>query len=198
MNMNLMSIYSTPIWESNYPEFETHKDVFLNILREYKEENPSLTDIGYRSPNKIHHIPEFRNLFEYICQMGFKSCLDLDFVDVDIAVTSAWLNINDSRQCIINDHVHNEVFSGVFYLQAPEGSGDLVIQNPGLNRLWKGLSLCSEKNQYTAENIKIQPSEGNIILFPSYIPHSVGANNHDEERISISFEMIALPKGTIY
>jgi len=30
---------------------------------------------------------------------------------------SAWLNINDTRQCM------NDVFSSVFYLKAPEESG---------------------------------------------------------------------------
>ena len=52
-----------------------------------------------------------------------------------------------------------------------------------------------KKNQFTGESIRIEPLEGNIILFPSYLPHSVETNNHDEERISISFNIIALPKG---
>ena len=55
--------------------------------------------------------------------------------------------------------------------------------------------LCTD---FTKEPvIRIEPVEGNIILFPSYLPHSVETNNHDEERISISFNLIALPKGTI-
>ena len=43
----------------------------------------------------------------------------------------------------------------------------------------------------------IEPEEGSILFFPSYLPHSVTTNNHDEERISISFNVIALPKGSI-
>ena len=58
-------------------------------------------------------------------------------------------------------------------------------------------SLTSQKNQFTGESIRIEPIEGNIILFPSYLPHSVETNNHDDERISISFNVIALPKGSI-
>ena len=129
--------------------------------------------------------------------MGFKAVADLDFVDCDIALTSAWMNINDTRQCMNSEHVHGDVFSGVFYLQAPEESGKLVLQNPAINRMWNGCSLTSQKNQFTGESIRIEPVEGNILLFPSYLPHSVETNNHDEERISISFNLIALPKGTI-
>ena len=129
--------------------------------------------------------------------MGFKAVADLDFIDCDVALTSAWLNVNDSRQCHNTEHVHDHVFSGVFYLSAPEESGKFVISNPAINRMWDGCKLAQNKNQFTGEQIKIEPVEGNIMIFPSYLPHAVETNNHDEERISISFNLIALPKGSI-
>lgn len=200
--MNLMPIYSVPLWQSEYPEFEEHKEIFLNAIRTYKEQNPTKevprSNInGYQSPSTLHYVPELAPIFEYICQMGFKASADLDFIDCDIALTEAWLNVNDSRQCMNVEHVHGDVFSGVFYLKAPEGSGKLGISNPGINRMWSGCNLASQKNQFTGENIRIEPIEGNIILFPSYIPHFVETNDHDDERISISFNIIALPKGSI-
>ena len=129
--------------------------------------------------------------------MAFKAVADLDFIECDVALTEAWLNVNDSRQCMNTQHVHGEVFSGVFYLQAPEGSGKLSIVNPGINRMWKGGELISQKNNSQEKLFVLNPVEGNIILFPSYLPHSVETNDHDEERISISFNIIALPKGSI-
>lgn len=200
--MNLMSIYSVPMWQSEYPDFEDHKEIFLSAVREYKEQNPTKETPrsnvgGYQSPDTVHGIKELRPLLEFICQMSFKACADLDFVDCDVALTSAWLNINDSRQCMNSEHVHGDTYSGVFYLSAPEGSGKLSIVNPAINRMWQGTQLTDKKNQFTGESIKIEPEEGNIILFPSYIPHYVETNNHDEERISISFNVIALPKGSI-
>jgi len=200
--MNLMPIYSVPLWQSEYPEFEEHKETFLNVVREYKEQNPTKETprsniAGYQSPSTLHHVPELAPIFEYICQMGFKASADLDFIDCDIALTEAWLNVNDSRQCMNSEHIHGEVFSGVFYLHTPDGSGKLSIVNPAINKMWKGCELTSQKNQFTGESIQIEPVEGNIILFPSYLPHSVQTNNHDEERISISFNLIALPKGSI-
>lgn len=198
--MNLMPIYSVPLWQSEYPEFEEHQELFLNAIRTYKEQNPSIQKSnigGYHSPETLQGVEELRPLFEYICQMAFKAVADLDFIECDIALTEAWLNINDSRQCMNNVHVHAEVFSGVFYLSTPEGSGKLVLQNPAINKIWKGCSLTSQKNQFTGESIRIEPIEGNILLFPSYLLHSVETNDHDEERISISFNIIALPKGII-
>jgi uncharacterized protein (TIGR02466 family) len=200
--MNLMQIYSVPMWQSEYPDFEEHRELFLKAVKEYKKQNPTKETpgsniAGYQSPSTLQGVEELRPLFEYICQMAFKAVADLDFIDCDIALTEAWLNINDSRQCMNSEHVHGDVFSGVFYLQIPEESGRLVVRNPAINSIWKGCSLTSEKNQFTAENIKIEPTEGNIILFPSYLPHFVETNNHDKERISISFNLIALPQGSI-
>ena len=198
--MELMPIYSVPIWQSEYPEFEDHKEIFLSVIEDYKKENPAIMKsniAGYHSPETLHGVEEFRPLFEYICQLGMKAASDLNFVECDVALTSAWLNINDSRQCMNSEHIHGDVFSGVFYLQAPEESGKLVLQNPAINRMWSGCALASEKNEFTGESIRIEPIEGNIILFPSYLPHSVETNNHDEEIIAISFNLIALPKGYI-
>jgi len=198
--MDLMPIYSIPIWKSEYPEFEEHKEFFLNTIREYKEQNPTTRRsniAGYQSPITLQKVEELRPLFEYICQMGFKAASDLDFVECDIAITGAWLNVNDSRQCMNSEHVHDRMFSGVFYLQVPEGSGRLVVQNPGINRMWDGCQMTSNKNQYTAEISNIEPVEGDILFFPSYLPHSVETNNHDEERISISFNVITIPNGTM-
>jgi len=198
--MNLMSIYSVPVWQSEYPEFEEHQEIFLNAVRIYKNQNPSIQKsniAGYHSPETLHGVKQIAPLFEYICQLGFKALSDLDFIDCNIAITSAWLNINDSRQCMNCEHVHGDVFSGVFYLKAPEESGNLVIQNQSINRFWTGRNLTQKKNQFTGESIRIEPVEGNILLFPSYLPHSVETNNHDEERISISFNLIAFPKDSI-
>ncbi len=195
-------MYSVPLWQSEYPEFEEHQELFLNAIRDYKDKNPSKeipksNVAGYQSPDTLHHVAELKPLFEYICQIGFRACADLDFIDCDIALTSAWLNVNNSRQCMNHQHIHADVFSGVFYLQIPKESGKLVFHNSSINGMWKGCYLASQKNQFTAESVRIEPVEGNILLFPAYLPHSVETNNHDEERISISFNLIALPKGSI-
>lgn len=199
--MNLISIYSVPMWQSTYPEFEEHKQIFLDAVQKFRNENISIDKsnltVGYHSPQTLHHLPELRPLYEHICQMASQATLDLDFIPCDIAITSSWAIINHSRQCMNCEHVHSEVFSGVFYLQIPEESGKLIVRNQAINLMWKGCDLTSEKNQFTGETVRFEPVEGNIIVFPSYLPHAVETNNHDDERISISFNIIALPKGSI-
>ena len=72
-----MSIYSVPLWQSEYPEFEEHKEIFLSSVKEYKEQNPTKETprsniAGYQSPNTLQGVEELRPLFEYICQILMK------------------------------------------------------------------------------------------------------------------------------
>jgi uncharacterized protein (TIGR02466 family) len=201
LDFRTISIYSTPIWQSEFPNFLEHKESFLKAIKDYKKEtNEGLIHSninGYQSPPNLHSKTELKSLFEYICSLSNKAVRDLDFIDCDVFVSSSWANINDSKNCINVEHIHGDTFSGVFYVDAPNGSGKLYLKNPGINSMWAGCDLCQNKNQYTGEVIKITPVEGNIMLWPSYLPHSVEPNNHDKERISIAFNIVVLPKNSV-
>lgn len=135
--MNLATLYSVPLWQGDYPNFDEDKEVFISAIEEYKNQNPSIKKsniFGYHSPETLHHVSELEPLFQYICQMAFNACQNLDFIECDIAMTSAWLNVNNTRQCMNSEHIHEDTFSGVFYLKVPEGSGSLAINNPSINK----------------------------------------------------------------
>lgn len=197
--MNIIQVFSTPVWQSTLPNFQDHKEKFLQTVEEFRTKNP-VSDIrssagnGYQSPKNLTNEQDMAPLFEFVCQMGLKAAFDLQFVNVDAYVTAAWSNIHDKRSCINIEHVHQDTFSGVFYLQVPEKSGNLVVSNPGINPLWQGTMLTSSKNKFNSDKLKIQPTEGTIYIWPSYLPHSVEPNDHDETRISISFNVICIPK----
>lgn len=199
--MELLPIYSVPVWMSSLPDFEKQKETFLSCVRDFRKKNTQGTNksnvAGYHSPETLQQEQQLRPIFEYACSMVMQAIEDLNFVQSDVFLTSAWVNFNDSRQCMNSQHTHGEVFSGVFYLKVPPESGKLVLINPGMNTLWSGCSLIKEKNQFTGESIKIEPEEGSFVLFPSYLPHSVETNNHDDERISISFNVMVFPMGQV-
>ena len=196
--MEQITIFSTPLWETELFEFESHKNKFLKAVKEYKDENPqgknksSLN--GYQSPDFLHDKEDLRYLFENICGVANKASKESNFIENTIYLTSSWVNYNESRESMNCPHTHGDIFTGVFYLQVPEGSGKLCLINPAINSLWKGKELIEEKNQFTAEIIKIEPQEGMIFLWPSYIQHYVEPNMHDDARISISFQIINIPK----
>jgi hypothetical protein len=79
-----------------------------------------------------------------------------------------WLNDMGPGQ-VTSEHDHDdydEMLSGVYYVQVPENSGDLVIV---------------DKYSRTV----VQPREGMFVFFAPSVLHSVSMNNSKERRISI-------------
>jgi uncharacterized protein (TIGR02466 family) len=196
--MNLSQIYAIPIWQSTFPDFYDHKEKFIKSVRDFRKENPEgvkrYNINAYQSPMNLTQVEELSSFYEFAVQMGLKAAFDLQFVDCDIYITSAWVNFNDLPSSMHTEHTHQDTFSGVLYLNTSENSGCLTINNPALNPLWQGSLISSKKNKFTADRIRIKPEEGSVILWPSYLPHSVETNEHNEERISIGFNLICIPK----
>ena len=200
--MNITQVFSTPLWGSPFEDFESYKEQFLNTVKTFRSNNPesikkSNIGGGYQSPMNMTNEADLAPLFEFVCQMGLKAAFDLQFVNVDVYITAAWVNFNDTRSAANYDHVHPDTFSGVFYLQIPEKSGKLVVSNLGINPLWHGCTLTERKNNFNSDKISIEPQEGHVFLWPSYLPHGVEPNDHDEARISISFNVLCVPKDPI-
>lgn len=194
--MNLLSVYSIPIWQTEFPNFEDNKKNFLEKIFEYKEENKSILEVGnnsYESPKTLLQVKELEPLYSYFCNIIFKAIRDLDFVDCGVALTSSWVNIN-AENSFIEESVCGEIFRGIFCLKISNKNEQFVLKNTAINPLWEGIKFRGEKNQFTAEKVSIDPEEGGIILFPSYVPFSVIMNNFNEsgdetceESVFISF-----------
>lgn len=199
--MQQIPLFTLPIWQSKMPFYdEQNKEKFLDILSKYKEENPNpyLRNgvNSYQSPGDLHSVEELSSIFDYlqyVCSNAFLD-LNLDSDNYQLTLASSWVNYNNSRASANTYHTHNGLFSGVIFLKCPEGSGNLCIFNTGMNNLWVGNNITVNKNQYTSEKVKFEPEEGDVFVWPSYMPHCVEPNNHDENRISISFECTIVPR----
>lgn len=196
--MDLLQVFATPMWESQYPLFESHKETFIQAVRKFKKENPEgmlrYNINAYQSPMNMTQVEELSPIYDHCIQMALKASFDLQLVNSDVYLSAAWVNFQDSQSGMQTEHVHQDTFTGVIYLEAPEGSGRLVINNSSFNPLWQGGMLVSNKTKFTADNIRIVPQEGTMLLWPSHLSHSVETNNHDNERISIGFNVVCIPR----
>ena len=78
--------------------------------------------------------------------------------------------------------------SAAYYVKAPDNCGSFKVTNPNL--ISRERITASEKNTEFNQNIaQIKPKEGDLLLFPAYLPHSVGMNLSEEDRIVISFNI---------
>jgi uncharacterized protein (TIGR02466 family) len=186
-------LFSVPIWATTISDFDDIKDDFISTAYEIRksEQNIIRSNVnGYHSLPNHQKDDRFRKLIELILSLSYQATRDLEFqFDCHPVITDLWVNFNEERSHINVEHIHDGCFSGVFYLQCPSNSGNLVIKNPAINQLWKGLIHRSKSNIYNKMTEQIEPKEGWLFIWPSYLPHSVMPNNHDLTRISVSFNV---------
>ena len=87
-------------------------------------------------------------------------------------------------------HGHpNNFLSGVYYLRTHEGANTVNFHDP---RSQTGI-IRPSVTELTAENtdqVVVKVSDGTLLMFPSWLPHSVDASGSDETRISVSFNIM--------
>lgn len=93
-------------------------------------------------------------------------------------------------------HFHPDArLVGVYYLSVPRGSGDILLHDPRGFTNWNYdvAATTVSDNSPTEESYKsarayhrITPTEGLLLLHPSYLVHSVEPNLSSETRISIA------------
>ncbi len=113
----------------------------------------------------------------------------LDFVAVShdgFAITGCWANIA-APGAPHKIHTHpNNYLSGVYYLKVPAGGESITFLD--LRPQTMVISPRAEHdNPANAGKMTVTIDEGLLLIFPSWLAHSVDANDSDEIRISISF-----------
>ena len=110
------------------------------------------------------------------------------------------LNIRASKLLINNKdasngrHIHgNNYISAAYYVRAPKNCGEIVFYDPRPAPVYSH-PLSTKPNSLNAMVNAVNPVEGGLVLFPSYLDHSVNPNLSNEERIVISFNINLIKK----
>jgi uncharacterized protein (TIGR02466 family) len=86
-------------------------------------------------------------------------------------------------------HSHpNSVLSGVVYIETPPNCGDITFYKNHNNIFPEALTV--EYLQWNSLNSKAwtySPREGDILIFPSNLEHSMNTNTSNSDRYSLSF-----------
>ena len=118
----------------------------------------------------------------------YAKSLQLDLTKHGLKRINSWGNLQRKGN-YIGEHRHNNTqFAGVFYLQTPEGSGDIVFSTK--NATWITSHWEPSVTGYDDLNSfekRFEPEECGIFIFPAHLDHYVTASQSSEERYSISF-----------
>lgn len=116
--------------------------------------------------------------------------------DQVLKITTMWSIINPPGNGN-RAHVHpNSLWSGVYYIQAPDGAGKIEFIDPRVIQIMNQPKYVTKKKRprdcWTKVNYK--PVPGRMILFPAWLYHGVDTNMSKEkgragDRVIISFNI---------
>ena len=114
--------------------------------------------------------------------------MNWDIATQTVKISSMWAIINIGGASNAKHHHGNSAISAAYYVRAPKDCGEIVFYDPRPAPVFFH-PHSSKPNSLNAMVNSITPVEGGLVLFPSYLEHSVNPNKTEDERIVISFNI---------
>ena len=106
----------------------------------------------------------------------------------NIRIREMWAIINKKEDFNVV-HTHpNSCLSAAYYVKAPINCGRFQIESLNIAKRHSS-PLLANQNEFNINVAGIEVTEGDLLIFPGYLPHKVARNEADEDRIVISFNV---------
>ena len=192
------NLFPSQVWRHHTDKIDNRKLENIILEKEQKDKGVTFTNVGGYHSSAINLEKEkgFKCIYDYI-----NECMEVILFEnnykpkLGILSSHGWVNIN--RKGDFNrEHVHPDChWSGVYYVKTPANCGELRFHNPiAASSMVKSghlLNLTSSNinTSFFLNSIPLDPYEGSILIFPSWLFHSVDPNRSNYDRISISFNI---------
>ncbi len=144
---------------------------------------------GWQSGQALHEREDFRELVACI-HRGITSILRFLRIDQNaFEITACWATVL-AQGAAHKIHSHpNNFLSGVYYVRTQPGADTINFHDPRRQTSVIRPPVVA----LTADNtdqIVVQVRNGALLMFPSFLEHSVDANMSAQERVSVSFNVM--------
>ena len=192
--MHCSSLFSTPLWSCRYDVAADLKAWSKHILDLQALDRSGLritNQGGWHSQTNLLMDPQLSQMLLWIASCSQQALQDFGW-NMDKAspcFNNAWAMVNREGHSV-RAHLHpNSLFSGVFYLAAPEGSGAIAFLDPRAGAQVLLPPLRDPTSGYPCGRILRHPSPGLLLLFPGWLWHEVEAGSNREARICVGFNI---------
>lgn len=191
--------FSTPVWTNKIQNHEEVNDDILKYITSLQKINPKGVTksnfIGWHSDDFNLKNEGLKKFIESIMG-GVNTALNdmnWDLNKQDVKITNMWAIINERGAFNQKHHHGNSDISAAYYVSAFENCGDIVFYDPRPAPVFSH-PISEKANILNATINSIKPEEGMMVLFPSYLEHSVNPNLSNKKRTVISFNISLRPK----
>ena len=196
MKKKIFEYFAHPVFKYKLEDYSNHNKLLIEYINQLKKEDPN----GQKKSNLGGWHSPFFDLNNN-SSVGYKFLATLQPYIIDVFKSYGWVfdpkkvmysgmwAIINKKGDSNNEHIHpNSNLSAAYYVKAPEDCGEFVVNNPhAISR-----NIFPERENPTELNrlmAKHKVEEGDLLIFPAYLPHHVLPNESDEERIVISFNL---------
>tara|TARA_R100000008_G_scaffold32030_1_gene17889 strand:- start:188 stop:808 length:621 start_codon:yes stop_codon:yes gene_type:complete len=184
---NKIKVFPNYVYKFKVPNYNTLNKKLKSEIYKLKEENQEgVVKSNYGGwHSKGLKGENFKDLIEIISDFFSKQILNINGI---IKPHKIWSCVNEKNN-YNEGHTHGRhtYYSGVYYVKIPKNSGNLYF----MDTHWDPDLITLYYDIYKAENsikeVEIKSKEGDLYFFRGKLPHRVGTNFSDEDRISISF-----------
>ena len=184
--------FPVPLWRFRLvtDRENINKNIEKRIYEKYEGEKTrsASNEGGWHSVGNMHDDPVMEPIIILIShginELNYES--NMNYTNYKIFL---WSNLN--RPGDYNSmHAHPDChLSGAYYVKVPEGDcGKLRLYNPMY--FYNYPNSQNSKPPYTSGRVDIKSEEGTLLIFRSPIMHDVTRNNTQEDRISVSFNIV--------
>ena len=206
--MEIRELFPLRIYSETLEDFDQHKRALLDRIYTLRDgSGRKRTSRRYNwtgdthGVDALHNDPAFdwltdqlsRNVVVYMQELGH----NLD--NMDVHIQRSWPVIGTRGQSV-KKHAHLTAhLSSVLYIKVPEPNrkaGRISFYNDAKpNQLASGMDssmtdAIDRSNPFNQRRETFTPREGMLILFPAKVNHAVAENDTDEDRVSVSFDII--------
>jgi uncharacterized protein (TIGR02466 family) len=190
--------FGAPVWSREVLNPASLNAQLLDAVARLEAEVPSIRRSnvgGWHSQGTLHHDENFSPLRRIIerAAVGCAHHLGFDFEKADLIFQGMWANRNSPGD-YNKSHVHpNAILSGTYYVKVPPASGNIEFYDPVRERTMTGFPV--RPGHATArKKLEYACRDGLLLIFPSWLSHSVQPNESGETRVSIAFNIETAPK----
>ncbi len=187
-------LFPTPVWTfslNNYKKINENIYNYIISERIKDQEGTKKSNVkGWHSKDFDLEAKDPQDFIAFILPAIEQVMIDMNWEKKKqtVKINNMWAIINTGGS---SNHRHqhgNSTISGAYYVRAPENSGDIVFYDPRPAPVYSHPNVINP-NLLNAQVNGIKPKEGALVLFPSYLDHSVNENLSNSERIVISFNI---------
>ena len=145
---------------------------------------------GWHSKTDMNKKEEYNPLTKELFNMQ-DEIYQKEHLSLKPVLGNMWANINYPG-CYNRPHVHpNALFSGVYWIKAPQKSGNFMVYDPrpGVQMAMPDRKQKKLPSEYWRE-VHYEPRAGTAIMFPAWLWHEVKPNQSNDIRISVSFNFL--------